>query len=64
MSAKQRRRCKAKRAQMCPQPDDVPSDLRGLSPEAVRALSPLDVDVGPETRSTDSVGRFNGYRKK
>eukprot|EP00969_Alexandrium_andersonii_P060056 2644871-Alexandrium_andersonii.AAC.1 len=64
VSAKQCRRCKAKRAQTCPRPEDVPVELRGRSLEAARALSPLDVDVGPETRSTDSVGRFNGCRKK
>ena len=56
--------CKAKRDYYVPQPDDVPAQLRGLSDAAVRALSPLDVDVGKETRSTDALGRWNGYRKK
>ena len=61
---RQCRRCSGNRDHYVPQPDDVPEPLRGLSPAALAALSPLDVDVGPETRSTDAVGRWNGYRKK
>ena len=61
---KQCRRCSGNRDHYVPQPEDVPEALRGLSPAALAALSPLEVDVGPETRSTDAVGRWNGYRKK
>ena len=61
---KQCRRCSGNRDHYVPQLEDVPEALRGLSPAALAALSPLEVDVGPETRSTDAVGRWNGYRKK
>ena len=61
---KQCRRCSGNRDHYVPQPDHVPEALRGLSPAALAALSPLEVDVGPETRSTDAAGRWNGYRKK
>ena len=47
-----------------PKPDDVPEKPRGLSDDAIEALRPLVVHVGPETRSTDKGGRWNGYRKK
>ncbi|CAK0836004.1 unnamed protein product [Prorocentrum cordatum] len=58
------RRCSASRKMFVPLPEQVPKKLRGLSEEAVEALSPIDIDVGPETRSTDKFGRPNGYRKK
>ncbi|CAK0906832.1 unnamed protein product, partial [Prorocentrum cordatum] len=58
------RRCNASREMYVPLPDDVPGPLRGLSEEIVEALRPIENDVGPETRSTDTFGRPNGYRKK
>ena len=39
-----------------PSPDDVPLQLRGLSPEAREALSPLVSDVGPEVRAENNTG--------
>ena len=38
--------------------------LRGLSEEAIEALRPVDVDVGPISRSTTYYGKPNGYRQK
>ncbi|CAK0908773.1 unnamed protein product [Prorocentrum cordatum] len=61
---RQCRRCNAGRDYWAPCPDDVPKPLRNLSEDIVQALRPIDIDVGPETRSTDSLGRWNGYRKK
>ena len=61
---RQCRRCSAARRHYVPKPEDVPEQLQGLSAEALSALRLLDVDVGPETRSTDAMGRWNGYRKK
>ena len=61
---RQCRRCSAARRHYVPKPEDVPEQLQGLSAEAVSALRLLDVDVGPETRSTNAMGRWNGYRKK
>ncbi|CAK0824368.1 unnamed protein product, partial [Prorocentrum cordatum] len=58
------RRCNAARDYWAPTPDDVPRALRNLSDDIAQALRPIEVDVGPETRSTDSLGRWNGYRKK
>ncbi|CAK0875921.1 unnamed protein product [Prorocentrum cordatum] len=58
------RRCNASREMYVPLPDDAPGPLRGLSEEIVEALRPIEIDVGPETRSTDTFGRPNGYRKK
>ncbi|CAK0844936.1 unnamed protein product [Prorocentrum cordatum] len=58
------RRCNASREMYVPLPDDVPGPLRGLSEDIVEALRPIEIDVGPETRSTDTFGRPNGYRKK
>ncbi|CAK0885979.1 unnamed protein product [Prorocentrum cordatum] len=58
------RRCNASRKMFVPLPEQVPKKLRGLSDEAVEALMPIEMDVGPETRSTDKFGRPNGYRKK
>ncbi|HIL57195.1 MAG TPA: hypothetical protein EYG39_04720, partial [Rhodothermales bacterium] len=37
--------------------------MRGLSEEAIAALRPLDIDVGPETRAKNDWGLENGYRK-
>ena len=56
-------RCKAKESYEVPKPEDVPEPLRGLSREALAALSPLVIDVGPEHRSKDEMGRPNGYRE-
>ena len=39
-----------------PQPEDIPVPLRGLAPEVLEALRPLEVDTGPEVRAP------NGYR--
>ena len=52
------KQCNSKRDYFVPKPEDVPEPLRGLSAEALRALSLFDVDVGPENRAPD------GYRKK
>ena len=57
-------RCSAKNKQYVPQLEDVPEKLRGLSDEAILALRPIEVNVGEEKRSTDVMGRWNGYRKK
>ena len=54
ISAKQCKFCKGKRKHYVPKPEDVPEKLIGLSDEAINALRPLDVDVGPEERSTDN----------
>lgn len=56
--------CNSKQRCYVPQPSDVPMPLRGLSQEAVEALRPLDIDVGPVTRSTTHYGKPNGYRQK
>ena len=52
------RRCQANYAHVVPQPADVPLPLQGLSAAIARALRPIAVDVGRETRAA------NGYRKK
>ena len=44
---------------MVPRPQDVPTPLRDLDPLVVKALRPLDIDVGPEVRAGTG-----GYRKK
>ena len=54
--------CQGKRRHYVPQPGHVPEQLQGLTPEMVAAVSPLEVDVGPEIRSKDRIGRPNGYR--
>ena len=56
--------CSAKGKYFVPKPEDVPEPLQNLTPEIIKALSLLDVDVGPETRSHDAKGKPNGYRKK
>ena len=54
------RRCaRSKRQLMVPRPQDVPTPLRDLDPLVVKALRPLDIDVGPEVRAGTG-----GYRKK
>ena len=54
------RRCaRRKRQLMVPRPQDVPTPLRDLDPLVVKALRPLDIDVGPEVRAGTG-----GYRKK
>ena len=55
--------CGKKRQHIIPKPEDVPEPLLGLSQEALLALSPLDVDIGPEERATDQYNRPTGYRK-
>ena len=50
-------RCSATRKYYVPKPDDVPEPLRGLSKEALQALSPLEV-LGrgySMTRTTDGT---------
>lgn len=42
----------------------MPECLRGLSEDAIKALRPLDIEVGAEKRSTTYYGKHNGYRQK
>ena len=49
-------RCKAKIQCAAPTPEYVPVELRGLIHEACKALSPLEVDVGPEIRAEHNSG--------
>ena len=44
-----------------PDPATTPAELIGLSPEAAEALSPLEVDVGPELRARQGKVQ-TGYR--
>ena len=39
-----------------PQPEDIPVPLRGLKPEIIEALRPLDIHIGAENRA------LHGYR--
>ena len=57
---RQCRRCSAARRHYVPKAEDVPEPLQGLSAEALSAFRLLDVDVGPETRSTHASPRSNG----
>ena len=43
-----------------PTPEEPPKELRGLNKETMEALSPLDIDVGIETRAKYGLG----YRAK
>ena len=54
--------CSSKQKHYVPKPVDVPEELRGLSEDALQALRPLDVNVGPERRSKTDYGKDNGYR--
>ena len=51
-------RCRAstKRDYYVPKLEDMPADLRDLSEAAAAALSPLEIDTGPEIRSKSSLG--------
>ena len=48
--------CRGDRAHPVVGPDDVPPELRGLAPETARALSPLEIDVGPLVRAQHHAG--------
>jgi len=53
-------KCSSKCAVAIPAPEDVPEVLRGLSDEAVAALSPLEIDTGPVVRAKGNSGyRFH-----
>jgi hypothetical protein len=51
--------CSSKKPIPIPHPEDVPQALRGLTPEAARALSPLEIHVSRELRAQEG-----GYRVK
>ena len=51
--------CSAANPIWLPTAEDVPDALKGLSAEQAAALSPLEMDVGPETRANEG-----GYRIK
>jgi ASC-1-like (ASCH) protein/type II secretory pathway component PulJ len=55
--------CKAKQNSIVPSIHMVPEELRNLSAEAKLALSPLELDFGPEVRAKDRFGRPAGYRQ-
>jgi hypothetical protein len=63
ISAKACLRCQALREHYAPKPGDVPEALRGLTAEEAKALSPLEVDVGPEVRAKNRGGFATGYRQ-
>ena len=52
-------RCRAKTVCAAPVPEEVPEPLRNLSKQTVEALSPLEIDVGPEIRAAHN----SGYRQ-
>ena len=54
--ASQCSRCSAAHKASAVSIEDVPEQLRDLSPEAAAALSPLEVDVGPEQRAKFGTG--------
>ena len=58
------KQCNARRKHYVPKPEDVPADLQGLSEDAIKALRPFDIDVGPVKRSKTVYGKDNGYRQK
>ena len=49
-------RCRGARDLPSPKLEDVPATLRGLTEQAARALSPLEVDVGMEQRAKFGLG--------
>ena len=51
-------RCRGARQTPAPKLEDVPEPLRGLTEEAAKALSPLEIDAGFERRAK----RGTGYR--
>jgi len=52
--------CKAQRQYFVPRPQDCPEALRGLSEEACRALSPLEIDTGIYVRAKDGYRQHTG----
>eukprot|EP00971_Amphidinium_carterae_P337810 6474834-Amphidinium_carterae.1 len=61
-------RCRMSVLTIAPTPAEVPDELRGLSTEAALALSPLEVDAGPEIRAQHNTGyrqqRFRWAEKR
>ena len=49
-------RCRGARDLPTPRPEDVPAPPLGLSDEAARTLSPLEIDVGMEQRAKFGLG--------
>lgn len=52
-------RCRAKTVCAAPVPEEVPEPLRNLGKQTMEALSPLEIDVGPEIRAAHN----SGYRQ-
>lgn len=57
--ASQCSRCRAKTVCAAPVPEEVPEPLRNLGKQTVGALSPLEIDVGPQIRAAHN----SGYRQ-
>ena len=54
--------CSAKQEFVTPKPEAIPFELKGLAPEVCKALSPFEIDCGPEERARNDAGRDAGYR--
>jgi len=55
--------CNSKQTLSVPSLEAAPGVCRGLSVAAREALRPVEPDFGPEIRSTDARGQWNGYRE-